>query len=69
MPPREAFFAPNGKVAATAAPGRVCAELVAPYPPGIPVLEGKLPGFLVYRHNETAMARHDPELGVLAAAL
>ncbi|MGG5260812.1 aminotransferase class I/II-fold pyridoxal phosphate-dependent enzyme [Phycicoccus avicenniae] len=38
MPPREAFFAERERVAATGAVGRVCAELVAPYPPGIPVL-------------------------------
>ncbi len=36
--PREAFFAPHVTVAADAAIGRVSAELVAPYPPGIPVL-------------------------------
>jgi arginine decarboxylase len=38
MPPREAFFSPNETVPAAAAVGRVSAELVAPYPPGIPVL-------------------------------
>src|SRR5579859_2795310 len=38
IPPREAFFAPNETVAAGAAAGRISAELVAPYPPGIPVL-------------------------------
>jgi lysine decarboxylase len=38
LPPREAFFAPNEMLAADAAVGRVSAELVAPYPPGIPVL-------------------------------
>jgi len=38
LPPREAFFAPNETVSATAATGRISAELVAPYPPGIPVL-------------------------------
>jgi lysine decarboxylase len=38
IPPREAFFAPNETVAADAAVGRISAELVAPYPPGIPVL-------------------------------
>jgi arginine decarboxylase len=38
VPPREAYFAPHETVTATAAVGRVCAELVAPYPPGIPVL-------------------------------
>jgi arginine decarboxylase len=38
IPPREAFFAANETVAAGAAVGRISAELVAPYPPGIPVL-------------------------------
>ena len=36
--PREAFFAPRESVAVDQAVGRVSAELVAPYPPGIPVL-------------------------------
>lgn len=38
MPPRAAFFAPSGAVPLREAVGRVSAELVAPYPPGIPVL-------------------------------
>ena len=38
LAPREAFFAPNESVVADAAVGRISAELVAPYPPGIPVL-------------------------------
>ena len=38
LPPRDAFFAPHETVPACAADGRVSAELVAPYPPGIPVL-------------------------------
>ena len=36
--PREAFFAEHEHVTAEQAVGRVSAELVAPYPPGIPVL-------------------------------
>jgi arginine decarboxylase len=44
LAPREAFFAPNETVPAAAAVGRVSAELVAPYPPGIPVLA---PGELI----------------------
>ncbi|HEY1627013.1 MAG TPA: hypothetical protein VGG16_24780 [Streptosporangiaceae bacterium] len=44
LAPREAFFASNETVPATAAVGRVSAELVAPYPPGIPVLA---PGELI----------------------
>lgn len=36
--PRDAFFSPHETVAAADAVGRVSAELVAPYPPGVPVL-------------------------------
>jgi lysine decarboxylase len=36
--PREAFFAHQETVPVAAAVGRVAAELVAPYPPGVPVL-------------------------------
>ena len=38
MSPREAFFAPRETVSATAAAGRVAAETIAPYPPGIPAI-------------------------------
>lgn len=38
LPPRQAFFAAHETVDADAAIGRVCAELIAPYPPGVPVL-------------------------------
>jgi lysine decarboxylase len=44
LAPREAFFAPNETVPAGAAVGRISAELVAPYPPGVPVLA---PGELI----------------------
>jgi lysine decarboxylase len=44
VPPREAFFADLERVGVGDAVGRVCAELVAPYPPGVPVLA---PGELV----------------------
>jgi arginine/lysine/ornithine decarboxylase len=37
MTPREAFFSPTERVKPKQAVGRVCAELVTPYPPGIPV--------------------------------
>ena len=36
--PRDAFFAPRERVPLAAAVGRVSTELVAPYPPGVPVL-------------------------------
>jgi len=38
MSPRNAFFAKHRTVSADSAVGRVSAELVAPYPPGVPVL-------------------------------
>ncbi len=44
LAPRDAFFAQNETVPAAAAVGRVSAELIAPYPPGVPVLA---PGELI----------------------
>jgi arginine decarboxylase len=38
MLPREAFFSPHETVSREHAMGRISAELVAPYPPGVPVL-------------------------------
>ena len=38
MTPRAAFFAPHETVARTQALGRLSAELIAPYPPGVPVV-------------------------------
>jgi len=38
MPPRDAFFAPAEAVPASAAVGRVSADLLCPYPPGIPAV-------------------------------
>jgi arginine decarboxylase len=38
LTPREAFFAAREPVAWDQATGRICAEVIAPYPPGIPVL-------------------------------
>jgi arginine decarboxylase len=38
LAPREAFFARHAVVPIKTAIGRVCAEVVAPYPPGVPVL-------------------------------
>lgn len=46
LTPRDAFFAPRETVRSEAAAGRVCAETVAPYPPGIPALA---PGEVVTR--------------------
>lgn len=44
MTPRQAFFAPSTEVEISEAVGRVCAETLCPYPPGIPVL---LPGEVI----------------------
>jgi arginine decarboxylase len=38
MSPREAFLAPTEFVRFKASAGRICAEVITPYPPGIPVL-------------------------------
>jgi lysine decarboxylase len=38
LTPQEAFFAPRETVGAHKAAGRVAAEMVAPYPPGIPAI-------------------------------
>lgn len=38
IPPRQAYFAAAETVPLTEAVDRACAELIAPYPPGIPVL-------------------------------
>ncbi|UXY32149.1 aminotransferase class I/II-fold pyridoxal phosphate-dependent enzyme [Streptomyces sp. HUAS TT20] len=39
--PRDAYFAPHAEVPVTEACGRIAAEMITPYPPGIPVV---LPG-------------------------
>jgi arginine/lysine/ornithine decarboxylase len=39
--PRDAYFAPHTDVPVAQAPGRIAAEMITPYPPGIPVV---LPG-------------------------
>jgi lysine decarboxylase len=38
LTPREAFFAEREAVPWQEAAGRICAEVIAPYPPGVPVL-------------------------------
>jgi lysine decarboxylase len=46
VPPRDAFFGSSETVTTADAVGRISAELIAPYPPGVPVLA---PGELVTR--------------------
>jgi arginine decarboxylase len=53
MAPRDAFFARHETVPAAAAVGRVSAELIAPYPPGIPLLA---PGELITADTLDALA-------------
>jgi arginine decarboxylase len=63
--PREAFFAPNETVPADSAVGRVSAELIAPYPPGVPVLA---PGELVTAEAVNALREAHAEGGRIAYA-
>lgn len=62
-PPRQAFFARSTSVPFNDAVGRVAAELVAPYPPGIPVLA---PGERITGETLGAL-RHAREAGVRIA--
>ena len=52
MTPREAFFSARETVSAEDAAGRVAAEMVAPYPPGIPAIA---PGEVVSRELVEAL--------------
>ncbi|WP_028642393.1 aminotransferase class I/II-fold pyridoxal phosphate-dependent enzyme [Nocardioides sp. URHA0020] len=61
MRPRDAFFAAAEQVDASEAVGRVAAELVTPYPPGVPVLT---PGEVI-----TAQAVEYLQTGVKAGML
>jgi arginine decarboxylase len=71
--PRDAYFAPHRSVPASQAVGRTSAELVAPYPPGIPVLapgeritERALAALLAARDGGTRIAyAADPSLETL----
>jgi arginine decarboxylase len=65
MAPREAFFSPNETVGADAAIGRVSAELVAPYPPGVPVLA---PGEIISAGALAALRAARAEGGRIAYA-
>ncbi len=65
MSPRDAFFSPNETVPATAAIGRVSAELIAPYPPGVPVLA---PGELITAETIEALREVKADGGRIAYA-
>ena len=63
--PREAFFAANETVPAADAIGRVSAELIAPYPPGVPVLA---PGELITADAVAALLEVAADGGRIAYA-
>jgi arginine decarboxylase len=65
LAPREAFFAANQTVPADAAVGRVSAELIAPYPPGVPVLA---PGELITSEALSALREVHADGGRIAYA-
>jgi arginine decarboxylase len=65
LAPREAFFAPNQTVPAREAIGRVSAELIAPYPPGVPVLA---PGELITAEAVEALREVAADGGRIAYA-
>jgi arginine/lysine/ornithine decarboxylase len=65
LAPREAFFADNETVPAGAAVGRVSAELIAPYPPGVPVLA---PGELITAQALDALREVQADGGRIAYA-
>ncbi|WP_141310840.1 aminotransferase class I/II-fold pyridoxal phosphate-dependent enzyme [Streptomyces spinoverrucosus] len=55
--PRDAFFGPTQDVPVSAAAGRVAAEMITPYPPGIPaVLPGERLNEPVLRYLRTGLA-------------
>ncbi|HCU94882.1 MAG TPA: decarboxylase [Actinobacteria bacterium] len=65
LSPRDAFFAQNETVGADAAVGRISAELVAPYPPGVPVLA---PGEIITAEALAALRAADADGGRIAYA-
>jgi lysine decarboxylase len=73
MLPRDAFFGPVEVVAAEYAPGRIVAEHLTPYPPGIPVtVPGELLNAAVIDYLATGIAEGmnipdaaDPELNTI----
>jgi arginine decarboxylase len=65
LAPREAFFAASQTVPAAAAIGQVSAELIAPYPPGVPVLA---PGELITAEAVDALREVAADGGRIAYA-
>jgi lysine decarboxylase len=57
MSPAEAFFARTERVPLSGAAGRIAAEMVSPYPPGIPrILPGELISQAQVTYMETSMS-------------
>jgi arginine decarboxylase len=72
LTPREAFFAPEQAVSLTRATGRVAAEAITPYPPGIPLvmpgerLTADVVGLLAaLRDGDNPVSASDPGLGTV----
>jgi lysine decarboxylase len=65
LSPRDAFFADHESVPWAQAAGRVCAEVIAPYPPGVPVLA---PGERITAAALDALAEVKAEGGRIAYA-
>jgi lysine decarboxylase len=65
LSPREAFFAGTETVSASQAAGRISAELIAPYPPGVPVLA---PGELISAEAIEALREVQADGGRIAYA-
>ena len=72
LTPREAFFAADEQVSLSAAAGRVAAEAITPYPPGIPLvmpgerLDGDVIALLVaLRDAGNPISASDPTLGIV----
>ncbi len=72
MTPREAFFAPAAMCGFAEAEGRVCAEAITPYPPGIPALmpgermtREVLEGLAAVRRARSPVSCSDPTLATV----
>ncbi|XP_019174888.1 PREDICTED: uncharacterized protein LOC109170297 [Ipomoea nil] len=65
MSPREAFFAPKRRVSIQESVGRICGELVCPYPPGIPVL---IPGEVITKTALNYLMQIKGKGGVISGA-
>ncbi|UVI33130.1 aminotransferase class I/II-fold pyridoxal phosphate-dependent enzyme [Paenibacillus spongiae] len=58
LPPREAFYAPFERIELQQSCGRVCAEFIYVYPPGIPIL---MPGQIISSESIDYIMRHVEE--------